>query len=481
MSTKETVSMSTKKAPSKWTQIKIPDAIVIVLIVVCIACILTFIIPSSAYVRIQNEKGITVVDPEQFSWVENKVVMPWRIPFLIANSFVKNAAMFSSILFAGGAFALISECGALQAAVARVVKKSGGRTWLFIPILMTTFFAMCTTNPLNTFIPFGAILAILGKAMGFDSLTGVAILILGGSIGFSTGTFNRNTTLLAQEMAGLPLFSGLGFRLFSAVMYIIVSSFYLIRYANMVKADPTKSFTYELDRSEDAIGGKIKSLDEFGEMTVQRWLVFLSLAVTVAVMVFGCLNWGWSFPETAACFLMMHLFNSIVMRYSPNEAVNIFMKGARTALKPVILISIAFTISAVLNEGQILDTVIYSMAKVLNFVPRFLMGPAMFLINVIINIFITSGSGQAAASMPILLPLADMFGITRQTAILAFNFGDGFGNYILPYAPALMGILGIAGIPFDSWIKYYGKLFFIHFVLGSVLLVIAQIISYGPF
>lgn len=473
--------MGIQKTENTRKRVKIPNAMVIVLMVVCFACLLTFIVPSSSYERVVNEHGITVVDPEQFSWVENKVVMPWRIPFLIAAAFVKNGPMFSSILFAGGAFALISECGALQAAVAKTVKKLEGRAWLFIPILIITFFAMCTTNPLNTFIPFGVILAILGKAMGFDSLTGVAILILGGSIGFSTGTFNRNTTMIAQEMAGLPLFSGLGYRLFSSALFIALSSFYLIRYANMVKKDPTKSYTYELDRADDAIGGRIMSLDEFGEMTVQRWLVLLSLAVTVATMVYGCLNWGWSFPETAACFLMMHLFNSIVCRYSADEAVEIFMKGARTALSPVILISFAFSISAILSEGQILDTVIYSMAKMLSFVPSILMGPAMLLINIIINCFITSGSGQAAATMPILLPLADMCGITRQTAILAFNFGDGFGNYILPYAPALMGILGIAGIPFNIWIKFMGKLFAMQFVLGSVLLIIAQLINYGPF
>lgn len=469
-------------AVSKKRKFKFPSGMAIILAIVAIACLLTFIIPSSAYIRVEAEDGRQIVDPEQFGWIENKVVMPWRIPFLIAEAFLRGAPIFSSILFAGGAFALITECGALQALVANIVKKLRGKVWLFIPILIVIFFAMCTTNPLNTFIPFGAILAILGKAMGFDSLTGVAILVLGGSIGFSTGTFNRLTTGLAQEMAGLPLFSGLGYRLFASFAFIALASVYVIRYALKVQKDPTKSYVYDIDRSEDAIGGSVsKSLDEFGEMTIQRWLVVLSLVVTVGVMVYGCLNWGWSFTETAACFFTMHVFNTIIMRYSVDRSVSIFMQGARTALSPVIMMTCAYSISDILAAGEVLDTVIYVMAKMLNFVPGFLMGPAMLVINIVVNVFITSGSGQAAATMPILLPLADLVGLTRQTAILAFNFGDGFGNYILPYAPALMGIIGIAGIPFDRWMKFMGKLFLWQLALGSGLLIVAQLMNYGPF
>lgn len=144
------------------------------------------------------------------------------------------------------------------------------------------------------------------------------------------------------------------------------------------------------------------------------------------------------------------------------------------------IIGMAQAISSIMNAGHITDTVVHALANGLNFVPTILLGPAMLLANTIINVFLTSGSGQAAAVIPILAPLADLVGVTRQTAILSFNFGDGFCNYVLPTSTALMGIISAVNIPYDRWMKFMWKLFLIWLAVGSVLLMIAQAINLGP-
>ena len=184
--------------------------------------------------------------------------------------------------------------------------------------------------------------------------------------------------------------------------------------------------------------------------------------------------------ETAAVFLALAVIEGVLGGFGPSAISKEFLEGCKKMLGAAFIIGMAQAISSIMNAGHITDTVVHALANGLNFVPTILLGPAMLLANTIINVFLTSGSGQAAAVIPILAPLADLVGVTRQTAILSFNFGDGFCNYILPTSTALMGIISACNIPYDRWIRFMWKMFAIWLVVGTVMLVIAQLINYGP-
>ena len=457
---------------------KMPHTFVIVFSIILLAVIFTWIIPAGQYVRIANPHGIKVVDPSQFKYLAGSPVNPLMIPMYIVQAFVKTIDILLVILFSGGAFHILTETGALQAIIAKMGKRFSEKLYLFISILTLVFALICTTQAVNTFIAFAPVMVMLSMAMGLDSITGAAIILLGGAVGFSTGTLNISTTVVAQQIAELPLFSGLGYRSFCFVVYYIITNIYLIRYAIKIKKHPELSPMYDLDQQSD-LKGKA-DLNSFGEMNLRKALIFLSLIVSMGAIVYGCIMLKWNMPETSAMFLALAMVVGAIAGYSPSKISTLFLEGCKKMLAAAIIIALARAISQIMAAGNIIDTVVHFFAGGLSIVPSYLQGPAMLLANTIINVFLTSGSGQATAVMPIMTPLADLVGMTRQTAVLAFNFGDGFCNYILPTSTALMGIISASNIPYDRWMRFMWRLFLIWFVVGAILIMIAQFIHLGP-
>ena len=220
---------------------EMPHTFVIILAIIVVAVILTWIIPAGEYVRFEDARGVEVID------------------------------LLLVILFSGGAFHMLTKSGALQAIVAKVAMKFSGKIAIFIPILTLIFGLICTTQAVNMFIAFAPVMVMLSLALGLDSLTGTAIIILGGAIGFSTGTLNASTTLVSQQIAELPPFSGIGYRFVCFGVFYVVTNIFLIRYATKVKKHPEKSPMYDLDK-ENEMAGKV-SLEDFGTMDLRKWLV----------------------------------------------------------------------------------------------------------------------------------------------------------------------------------------------------------------
>ncbi len=469
--------MSTSNEKSK-TKFKVPHSLVIILFIVLFATALTWIVQPGEFERVKNEQGLTIIVPENFNYVEAEAVNPFKIPLIIVEGFAKSADLFFLIIFSGCAFAVITASGALQAAVAKVAKKFSTKESIFIPILTLLFALICTTQGVNMFIGFAPITVMIARAMGFDSIVGVAIILLGGAVGFSTGTLNTSTTIVAQKLAELPLYSGIQFRAFSFIVFLVVTDIYLVRYARKIRKNPELSPMYDLDIQDTAMSDM--NLDSFGEMNLRNWLVMLSLVGTLLVIVYGGIKLDWGLKENSMAFIYLGIIAGFCAGFGPSKIASCFVDGAKKMIGAAMIIGLARAVSGVLTEGTVIDTIIFGLGLVMQAVPTFLQAIAMFLVNIIVNVFVTSGSGQAMAVMPIFIPLADLVGLTRQTAILAFNFGDGFCNYILPTSTALMGILGAANIPYDRWIKFMWRMFLIWIALGSILVLIAQIIKLGP-
>lgn len=457
-----------------------PHPLWVITLVVLAAVVLTWLIPSGEFVREVNEAGLKVVVPDQFSFLEKIYLKPWNVPSYIVQGFLAVASMLFMTIFSGCAFTVVLEGGALQSLIAGFVKKFGSKDIIFISLLTLIFGLIATSQSVVTFIGFTPIIVMMAISMGYDAILGVSLVVLGGAIGFSTGTLNATTTVVAQEIADLPLYSGLTYRFVCFAVFMVVTDIFLIWYARKVKANPAVSPMYELSGQSTSEINASDALEGMGSMTARKWLVILTVVGSLAVMVYGCLKHSWGMDQISMVFLCEGIIAGLFYGYNANKICELFTEGAKKMIGVCLIVGVSRTVGVVLTEAQVMDTIVYGMGNLLMSVPSFLAPPAMFIANIIVNIFIGSGTGQATAVMPIFTPIADMIGMTRQTAVLAFNFGDGFCNYILPTASALMGNLAVANVPYTTWMKYMWKVFTIWVITGSVMLIIAQIIQYGP-
>ena len=467
------MSSTTKSAPLPTKKkSKFPHAYVIIVCLLLFVSFLTYVIPAGEYNRVKTPEGITMVDKDSFQYVQAKPVKPWLIPNYILEGLQKQANIIFPLLLIGGALEVILATGLFHAYCNRLARACAGKEKWFIPVILTLFAVIGITQSTNKFIGFAPLGVMLAATLGYDAIVRVAIVLLGVGIGFSTGIL-APTTAVAQEMAQLTAYSGMWLRVVSFVLFLILTSVYISRYAERARKDPTKSVLYgtnyenafDLSGSDVAYSGK-------------HPLILAIVVLSFAVLMFGCIRYGWGLVETAVCFLWMALAGGLVYGFGPSRIASEIVKGAKGMTSAALIVGLGAAVAIILKDGKVLDTVVMNLAKGLGYMPDWLKAPMLLIINVIVNGFVTSGTGQAAVVMPVLVPVADIAGITRQTTVLAYKFGDGFCNYILPHASALMGFLGATGISYDLWMKFMMKLFGLWMLLGSAILAFAHFIHY---
>lgn len=296
----------------------------------------------------------------------------------------------------------------------------------------------------------------------------------------SIGPVAPATTAIAQGFAELPVFSGIGYRIFLCAVFCLVNGFFIMRYAAKVKARPESSIVWDLEE-EARKKGFVEIPEQVKSLSTRQALVLAIFLASTALQVYGGIALGWGNKETAVQFVWLAVIGGLAGGLKPSEIARTFGKGASKMMVAAIMIGIATSISTILKDGKIIDTIVRAIAGCLMACPAFLQGPLMFLANMAINFFIPSGSGQAAAVMPLMTPVADLIGMTRQTSVLAFNLGDGLCNYILPHSSALMANLMAAGIGYDKWMKFMGRIFLVWILLSCLAMAAAQWMNYGPF
>ena len=456
-----------------------PNTYVIIILMMIVAVLLTWIIPSGEFERVKDEVSKqSIIIPGTFKYIENNPISFLQIPVYIMKGLAKASDIVFLVIIVGGAFNIIIETGMFQSFAGRLTKVFSNKEVLIIPAFSTIFALACTTMGVNTFIGFAPIAVIIARSIGYDAIVGVSMVALGGAIGFSTGTFNPFTTGVAQSIAGLPIFSGVGYRFICLVVFLIVTNIYIIWYAKKVKANPEASVVYEMEQENKKVEVSEKQHDK---IEGRHYLVLLIVIACFVLLVYGSQNWKWKLQENAAMFLWMGVLSGLAYGFGPSKIAEEFTKGAKKLVYGALMIGMANGISLILADGKILDTTVQYLGGLLVVLPSHAQAAGMFLMQLLINGLITSGSGQAAATMPIMLPVADIIGMTKQTAVLAFNFGDGLSNYILPTSSALMGFIAMVGISYSNWMKFMWKLFLIWTVVGAVLVIVANSINYGPF
>lgn len=465
---------------SQKKKFQIPHVFVILVMIVIFATAMTYIIPAGEFARVENEAtGKMIVDATSFTWVEQCPVSFFKIPNYIVKALAGSSLIWMTI-FSAASIEVILATGAFDAAINIMIHKykSSEKLLLIGTIIVFGIYGM-RQNPVSM-IGFIPVLVLFCRMCGYDALVAVAIVVLAAGGSQSIGPVAPATTAIAQGFADLPIFSGIGYRLVLCAVFLALNAYFIVTYAMKVKKDPKNSLVYDLEENARK-QGLDTSVDKKATITVRQILVLIVFFASVLVQVYGGIKLGWGNTETAVAFVWLAVAGGIVGGMMPSEIARYFSKGAAKMMTAAIMIGIATAISKVLSDGKIIDTIVRAIANVLMACPAFIQGPMMFIANVLINVFIPSGSGQAAAVMPLMVPVADLIGMTRQTVVLAFNFGDGLGNYIIPMSSALMANLMAAGVSYGTWMKFMKKVFASWVVLACIAMIVAQMIHYGPF
>lgn len=464
----------------KKKKFKVPHTYVIIFSIVLIAFLGTYFIPAGTYERVQDPaSGRTVVDPDSYQRVDQNPVKFFAFdgPHLFSSVHQGMQAANSIIFFiliVGGAFAMIQGTGAIDAGIGKLVLGMKDKGALIIPVLVFVFaFGGATIGMAEETIVFVPIGIALARALKYDAIVGTAMITLGAAAGFSSGFANPFTVGVAQSIAEVPIYSGAGFRIAIFVVMVAVTSWYVMRYANKVKANPELSVIAELE-TENPSKLDLSAIPEF---TLKHVGVFAVIIAGFGIMIYGIKEYDWYIQELASLFLMMGIFASFAGGVSPSKAAGYFVEGAKGIAFGAMVVGIARAILVVMESGMIIDTIIHGMATGISSLPSVLAAQLMYVVQIVLNFFIPSGSGQAATTMPIMAPLADLVGVSRQTAVLAYQFGDGFTNSIIPTSAVLMSYLAIGKIPYEKWFKWILPLMGIWIAIGAGFLAIATVIN----
>ena len=440
-------------------------------IVVAVA-VFTWFIPGGEYKReIKDNRNVVV--PNSFTYIKSE---PQGLGALLQapiKGFINASEIIVFLLVIGGSFMIIQKTGAVSSSLQKVAVNLSDKPHLqkyFIPITMTLFsiggstFGMCEET-----MPFVLIFIPLALSLGYDSIVGTAIPFLGAAAGFAGATLNPFTLGIALKIAELPYNIAIWYRILIWTISTISMITFVMLYAVRVKKDPAKSPVFQLDK-ERKHNFNLNNNSKI-EITKSQKLVLIAFVLALIIMVFGILEYNWFIIEIAALFFALGIAAGLIGKLSLNEITEAFKEGARDMVGVAFIIACARAMLVVATDAKIIDTMLFGMSNLISNFHPVVAAQSMFIVQGIINFFVHSGSGQAALTMPVMAPLADVLSIPRFVAVLAFQFGEGWINPMLPTSGVTMGVLGLAGISWDKWFKWIIPVQIYFFILALLLLI----------
>lgn len=453
--------------------------VVTIMGILFIVVILTYIIPSGEFAReIDPSNGVAVVVGDSFQMIEKEYLSVMDIFTSIHQGFVDASDIIFLCFFSSFYIRVITDCGAFYASIHYLIRKLGKRKKLIIPIMIVVVsLAGVTYGELEDIYPLIPLFVSTACLLQYDAIVGIAISGGAVMIGFAASAFNPYTIGVAQSIAGLPLYSGAWYRI---IIYIVFISFYIwwvMRYAAKIRNSNTVDSLKHLNHNQ--VDNQV-DYDESTPFTWRQKVVIFGFMFVVGFMIYGAMQLGWYFKEISALFIMGTLLSCFFLGYNGQKIVDTAIAGFKDILLGVMVIGLARSILVVLNMSLVIDTMIYYLYRLMILLPKALFPIGILFIQTITNFFIPSGSGQAAAIMPIMIPLADLLDVNRQVSILAFQMGDGYSNLIWPTG-AIAVICGIGKVSLHKWYKFFLPFFLLMLILQCVFLIIANSIGYGHF
>ena len=463
------------------------SSVIILLVLMLGAGALTWIIPSGSFRRVLTD-GKEIIRPGTFAFTGQGGYPLWRwftAPFevLWGEDAVTVIAIIVFICIIGGVFALLDKSGMLQYIMNGLVRRFEAKKYRLMAVLVLFFMLFGSVfgifEELVALVP---IVILLSRALGWDSLTGLGMSALAAGFGFASATMNPFTLGVAQELAGLPAFSGIGFRLVTFVICYSVLYLYLYRYAKKIEADPEQSPVYAEDMAykEKDTAGAVETLpnERYLGKTVKIFAGSLLLVIGYIVAGFfvPALS-SVSLPVMAVVFLVGGLLAAKASRYG-GKLLPDFLSGVGGIAPSALLIMMAMSVKHIITEGGIMDTILYYISEAAANMGAYGAAVVIFLLVLVLNFFVSSGSAKAFLLIPILSPLADLVGLSQQVTVQAFCFGDGFTNMLYPTNALLMITLGLTVVSYPKWFKWTIKLQLLMLVVNIGLLMAGVAIGF---
>jgi len=469
--------MSEQNEGKSKGRLKIPHIYVILLTILLLAFVATFIVPSGLFDREVNENGTEVLIPGTFTEVDKTYLSFFDLMFAVPSGLIAAGEIIFGVLMIGGMFAVLERSGLVDIGVSKLGRTFHDRPVMIIAVLMFPLALLTTfTSAIELSIVFAPAVIPLMVRLGFDRLTALAAVLVSTVAGFTAAITGPATVGVAHEVSELPLYSGYEYR---ALIFLIITTIGIIfvsRYARKIKQDKTKSLVYG-----DGIDETFVGRDDITEVkaTKRQMAAIVVLFAGILLMIFGLIQWGWYFRELGGLYLTIGIVIGLITGLNVSKIAETFNDGFKTILLGAMVIGFARAVSVILEDGQILDTIVNGTSQIVSAMPGALTAVFMMIVQGGFNFLVPSGSGQAVITMPIMSGLSDLVGITRQTAVLAFQFGDGFANIFYPTSGYFMATLAIAKVGWDKWVKFIWPLLLVWYLLAIVFLMVAQYMNFA--
>ncbi len=449
-------------------------AIVIIFVLMCLTFAITFVVPGGEYERVVDANGVESIVTDSFQYVEGGLPFwKWLLsPFLVLGADGGGAiiAVIVFLVVIGGIFTALDKCGLMEYMLKKIVHKFGSKRYTLLALVILFFMSMgAFIGSLEECVPLVPIVVGLAVALGFDELTGLGISVLSAGCGFASGVCNPFTVGVAQELAGLPMFSGMWYRLVGLVIIYSIVLFFVQRHAKKVEK-PIEQLNVLGDFRTD------KKMDK--ALVLFAGILGCGIVIVLSSVFLTFLQ-DYTMIIVALMFLVAGIVSVVVAGMNGKELLKNFVNGMVTILPAVFMILMASSIKYTLIEGKILDTLLHSAVGIAEQLPKAVVILFIYLIVLVLNFFISSGSAKAFLLMPLIVPLAQIFDISPQLSVMAFAFGDGFSNVMYPTNPVLLISLGLAGVSYVKWFKWTFKIQFTVLIATCLMLLVGLAIGYN--
>jgi uncharacterized ion transporter superfamily protein YfcC len=460
---------------------KAPNTIVLMFIIMISVAGLTWIIPAGEYDRTMQD-GREVVVPSGYNEVEGEPATIFDLFLVPFKGFTESdaVAIIVFILFVAGSFSIIEETGTLRQIIqraARFFNRNEKVRPMFIPFFMLLFSIMGSTFGMSeetiVFIP---LFVGLSLALGYDAIVGISIPFIGAGLGFAGAVYNPFTVGIAQGLAEIPIFSGAGFRFVLWLTITSVGILLISLYGKKIYKNPELSSTFKTDKKRREEFHF--NLDEQSPLTGAQWAILMMFLGGMALLIIGVKLWGWYIMELATLFLVMGIAAALISRMDGDTAVDAFIKGMNNVMGVAIVVALSKGLLILMADAKIIDSVLHSLSSVIGDLAPVVSANLMLGVQTLINFFIPSGSGQAALTIPIMAPLGDIIGLSRQTIVLIYQLGDGITNLIIPTSGVTLGVLGMAKVEWVQWAKWLLPKILVLYGVAMVFISAAIVIGY---
>lgn len=459
----------TKKS-SKKRKIGAPHVYTIIMMLVIIAYALAWILPSGQFDRIYDEATESeLVVAGSYHAVEKDYPDIFDLFTAIQRGYVEIADITFFIFFAYGFMYLLTKNGTLNALIGLLLRKLGNRISLLIPVSMLAFGLLGSVAGLYEEI-YGLVPVFIGIALaiGYDEIVGGAIVITGVGIGFSAAIINPFSLGIAQEIAGVSLYTGTVFRIVTFLLFMIVGVFYVMRYARKVRKDPSKSIMHgEPNRRTAAMSKEELADTKFTGVHLASSIIFV---ITIALVLYSTLNWGWYINELGGLFLLALIITGFVSKMKFGAIMDVWIESIKEIAFGLMTIGFVRGAIVLLEDSMVMDTVINFFAELLSNSGLYFTAIGMFVVQYLADFFITGGPAQAVATMPIMAPLSDLVGMNREIAVQAYVFASGFADMIWPTAVAID--CAIMAVPLQKWYRFILPLVGVFLVMQVALMIV---------